>query len=93
MAYKDLKPLTNEEGDVRELTEEDMSWFVAVSDFPDQGSAHQFLRDRSAFFRDAEELGFEREAFLPFSPSKPGFVERASAAVMALSQHPKHAAE
>ena len=93
MAYKNLAPLSNEAGDVRELTDEDMSWFVAASDFPDQAAALQFLSDRNVFFRMAESLGFEREAFLSFAPNKPGFVERASNAVDALSQQTKHAAE
>ncbi len=93
MAYKNLSPLTNEEGDVRELMSEDFSWFVSATDFTDQFAALQFLRDRNAFFRRAEKLGFEREAFLPFEPNKPGFVERATKAVDALSLHPKHAAE
>lgn len=93
MAHKNLPPLTNEDGDVRELTAEDFSWFVSVADFPDEASALQFLRDRSSFFREAEKIGFEREAFLPFAPTKPGFVERAQAAIETLAQRHKHAAE
>jgi hypothetical protein len=93
MAYKDLPPLTDADGECRELTAEDFFWAVKSQDFPNQVSVMQFLRDRSAFFHSAEKLGFEREAFLPFAPNKPGFVERATEAVNALSQHPKHAAE
>jgi hypothetical protein len=93
MAYKDLPPLTDPDGECRELTAEDFSWAVKSQDFSDQTSVMQFLRDRSTFFRMAEKLGFEREAFLPFAPNKPGFVERATDAVNALSQQSKHAAE
>ena len=92
MAYKNLEQLTNEAGDVRELTAEDFSWFVSAADFADHFAALQFVKDRNAFFRKAEELGFAREAFLSFEPNKPGFVERATMAADALSQS-KHAAE
>lgn len=93
MAYRDLPPLTDEDGECRELTAEDFLWAVRSQDFDGQDASLAFLHEREAFFKIAESLGIERETFLPFAPSKPGFIERATAAMDALAKFGKHAAE
>jgi hypothetical protein len=93
MAYKDCPPLTNDDGDVREMTDDDWVWFVRTEDFGDVVAVHQFLEKREVFLRDAEVVGLEREAFLPYEPSKPGFIERATAAIEKLANLRAHAAE
>jgi hypothetical protein len=93
MAYKDRPPLTNDDGDVREMTDDDWVWFVRTEDFGDVVAVHQFLEKREVFLRDAEVVGLEREAFLPYEPSKPGFIERATAAIEKLANLRAHAAE
>jgi hypothetical protein len=93
MAYKDRPPLTDADGEAREMTAEDFVWFVETSDFPDHDAAIAFLMRRAEIFRAAELAGFEREIFLPLAPSKPGFEDRVAEAFGAVLKTVKHAAE
>ena len=97
MAYKDLPPLTDADGEAREVTAEDLVWAVETSDFPDHNAALAFLMRRSEIFRAAEAAGLEREVFLPFAPSKPGFedrvVEAFGAVLNSVRDAVKHAAK
>ena len=93
MAYRERPPLTDAEGEVRGLTEEDFLWAVRSEDFGGHLGSASFLKDREAFFAMAEQLGMDREAFLSFAPSKPGFIERATEAMDALVKQVRHAAE
>lgn len=87
-------PLTNEDGDfVRDLSDEDMAWFVRTQDFPSWEAAHGFIEQREAFLEAAEAAGVPRETFLPFQPGKPGFEERARKAFLALPKAVGWAAE
>jgi hypothetical protein len=70
-------PLTNDDGDfIRELTDEDMPWFVRSQDCTSWEEAHEFLLRREDILEKAEALGIPREAFLSLDPGKPGFEER-----------------
>lgn len=97
MAHKDLPPLTDADGEVREITAEDFVWFVETSDFPNHDAAYAFMLRREELFRAAEAAGFERDIFLPFQPSKPGFEDRLRAVLETLLEATKsparHAAE
>ena len=97
MAYKDLPPLTDADGEAREVTAEDFVWAVETSDFPDHNAAIAFLMRREELFKVAEASGLERDVFLPFEPSKPGFEDRLRAALESLLEATKspvkHAAE
>jgi hypothetical protein len=93
MVYRDLKPLTDEDGEARELDADDFLWAVRSEDFGGAAGSAAFLIDREAFFTMAEKLGMDREAFLSFAPSKPGFIERATDAMDALVKQVRHAAE
>jgi hypothetical protein len=86
-------PMINDDGDVRDLTDAEYSWAVRDEDFGGVLGSLAFLKDREAFFAIAEKLGMEREAFLAFAPSKPGFIERATDAMDALVKQVRHAAE
>jgi hypothetical protein len=79
--------------DSPEWREDDFLWAVRGADFPDIAAVTDFLRAREAFLRQAEALGLARSALLPFEPTKPGFIERATAALAAIAEHGKHAAE
>ncbi len=76
-----------------EITEEQVLWAVRAIDFPDFNSSHAFLTEREAFLRDAEEAGIARAAFLSLDPNKPGFIQRATAALEAAARAGRHAAE
>lgn len=93
MVYRDRPPLTDAEGDVRELTDGDFVWAVRSEDFGGHLDSVVFLKNREHFFAIAEKLGMEREAFLSFAPSKPGFTERATAAMETIINQARHAAE
>ena len=97
MAYKDLPPLTDADGEAREATEEDFLWAVETSDFASHDEAYAFMLRREELFRAAELIGFERDIFLPFQPSKPGFEDRLRKVLETLleaTRSPaKHAAE
>lgn len=75
-----------------ELTDDFFLWAVRAQDFGgDHMASHAFLVSREAFFRSAEAAGMTRESFLPFAPTKPGFFERATAALEAVLDAMKHA--
>lgn len=93
MAYKDLPPLTDADGEAREATAEDFVWAVETSDFPDHHAAMSFLMRRDEIFHAAEAAGFEREIFLPLAPNKPGFEDRVAEAFGAVMKTLRHAAE
>jgi hypothetical protein len=76
-----------------EWTDQDELWSVKDADFGGVIGAVEFLRARKVFFDDARSVGLEREAFLAFKPSKPGFVERAQSALERLIKLRTHAAE
>ena len=86
-----------------ELTEEFFLWAVSAQDFDgDFMKSNAFLIKRTAFLEAAKAIGFEKEAFLPFQPNKPGFFERVAdmsekllAAIRAdaVEDFSKHAAE
>ncbi len=93
MAYKDRPPLTDRDGEVRELSDEDMLWLVNSADFGGFEAATIFLNNREALLSAAEAVGIAREVFLPFEPSKPGFEDRARQAFEAFLNATRHAAE
>ena len=70
-------PLTTDDGEVRNLAEDDLAWFVSRQDFVSDEEMRAFLERRSALVHAAEAAGIPRATFLPFEPSKPGFEERA----------------
>ena len=76
-----------------EITEEQMLWAVRAKDFPNFDASHTFLIDRETFLREAEAAGISRSAFLSLDPNKPGFIERATAALEAAARAGRHAAE
>ncbi|MEO6298961.1 MAG: hypothetical protein ABIV25_01130 [Paracoccaceae bacterium] len=88
-----LTPISNEEGDVRDLTDAEYLWIVSGKEHGGFDGVMAFLESRSRFLKSAEEAGFEREVFLSFEPTKPGFVERALAALDSLVKKARHAAE
>ena len=76
-----------------EITDEQWKWMVRGADFSGFEATHAFLRDREAFLDEAEAAGIPREAFLSLDPNKPGFIERATAALEAAARAGRHAAE
>jgi hypothetical protein len=90
---KKREPLTNEEGDVRELTADDFAWFMRNSDFADLAATTAFLEARERLLSQAEAEGFDRDLFLAFAPNKPGFEDRARRAIAAFKNSALHAAE
>jgi hypothetical protein len=86
-------PITNEDGEVRDLTDEEWLWAVRDEDFGGVFGSVAFLENRSKVLRDAEAQGFDRSLFLAFEPNKPGFEERAERAMQAFKDSAKHAAE
>jgi hypothetical protein len=77
-------PLTDDEGNVRELTDEDFVWGVRGPDFGGFDAAMAFLNRRTEILRAAEAFGMPEETFLGLDPSKPGFEARAAAALRAV---------
>jgi hypothetical protein len=84
MAIVPRPPMTDEDGEVRELTEEDFLWMVATRDFGGEDSVHAFLDRRSAILRAAEAFGMPEGTFLGLEPSKPGFERRVVEALRAV---------
>jgi hypothetical protein len=76
--------MTDEDGEVRELTDEDFLWMVETRDFGGFEGVHAFLDRRTAILRAAEAFGVPEEAFLGMAPSKPGFESRVVAALRAI---------
>jgi hypothetical protein len=89
-------PLIDDDGEARTPTAAEWQWFVHAPDFGSTEDVMAFLETRRAFLQAAEDAGFVRETFLPFDPNKPGFIERAEAALetlVARSRAARHAAE
>ena len=84
MAIVARPPMTDEDGEVRELTDEDFLWMVANRDFGGSDAVHAFLDRRSDILRAAEAFGVPEETFLGMEPSKPGFEGRVVAALRAI---------
>jgi hypothetical protein len=84
MAIVARPPLTDEAGDVRELTEEDALWAASGEDFGGFDGVIAFLNRRTEILRAAEAFGMPEETFLGLDPSKPGFEARAAAALRAV---------
>ncbi len=93
MAVRKREPLTNEEGDVRELTAEDFAWFVKNADFGTIEAVHDFLDRREEILETAETFGIDRDFFLAFDPNKPGFEDRVTEILGSIIKAAKHAAE
>jgi hypothetical protein len=77
-------PLTDDEGNVRELTDADFVWGVRAPDFGGFDGAMAFLNRRTEILRAAEAFGMPEETFLGLEPSKPGFERRVVEALRAL---------
>jgi hypothetical protein len=76
--------MTDEDGEARELTEEDFLWMVRTRDFGGEDGVHAFLDRRSAILRAAEAFGMPEETFLGLEPSRPGFEGRVVGALRAV---------
>ena len=87
------RPLSDAEGNVRELDAEDFAWFVSVADFPSEDEMRAFLLRRSAILSAAERAGIPRSAFLGLEPSRPDFERRVREAFGAVLSLPALAAE
>lgn len=88
------KPLIDEDGEARTPTAEEWAWSVKTQDFDgDTFKVVEFLRRRAEFLRDVEARGMDRSIFLPLSPGKPGFLERAAEMLEDLAKSARHAAE
>ena len=74
------KPPGVADNDSPEWSEADFAWSVNNADFGGFAGAMAFLRHREEILRAAEAVGIAREAFLPFTPSKPGFEARVAEA-------------
>lgn len=93
MTIRKRRPLTDAEGNVRTPTKEEWLWFARNEEFDGFDAVIAFLTEREAFLEEAEALGIDRSAFLPFDPTRPGFIERARGALEALLERTRHAAE
>lgn len=93
MAIRKRRPLTDAEGNARTPTKEEWLWFARDEEFPDFDAVIAFLTEREVFLEQAEELGIDRSAFLPFDPTRPGFIDRARSALERLLERTRHAAE
>jgi hypothetical protein len=85
--------VVDDEGEARELTDEDFVWMVRAEDFGGFIEANAFLDRREEILRAAEQAGIPREAFLELEPSKPGFEDRVAAAIRAFAKNAGLAAE
>ena len=94
MARRKHNPLIDEDGEARTPTAEEWAWSVKTQDFGgDTFQVLAFLKRRAEFLHDAEARGIDRAAFLPLSPGKPGFLERAAEMLEGLAKSARHAAE
>jgi hypothetical protein len=84
MRLSSRPPVVDDDGEARELTDEDFLWMVRAQDFGGFLEANGFLDRRSAILRAAEEFGVPEEAFLEMQPSKPGFERRVVEALRAV---------
>lgn len=94
MARRKYTPLIDEDGEARTPTAEEWAWSVRTEDFDgDTFKVVAFLRRRAEFLNDVEVRGIDRSIFLPLSPGKPGFLERAADFLEDLAKSARHAAE
>ena len=93
MAKTARTPVINEHDEVRDLTADERLWVVRNSDFESFEAAMAFIDSRKDFLDVAESMGLARGIFAAFQPSKPGFVERAVAAMESVLKKIRHAAE
>ena len=93
MEHRARRPLIDADGEARLPTKEEWKWAVSATDFPDFMSAARFVEERTLFLHAAEQAGIARASFLSFEPNKPGFIERATAALEAAARTGRHAAE
>lgn len=77
-ALKDLPPLAEGDRGRFDLAEAGAVW---------TSQRQVMITETESFLRRAEALGFDRAAFRPFAPTRPGFVSRAMAAVTVLARH------
>ena len=84
MAIVPRPPLTDDDGEARELTEEDFLWMASGKDFGGFDGVMAFLDRRTAILRAAEAFGMPEETFLGLDPSKPGFEGRVVEALRAV---------
>jgi hypothetical protein len=77
-------PLTDEDGDAREITEDDLPWMASGKDFGGFEGVMAFLDRRTEILRAAEAFGMPEEMFLGLEPSKPGFEGRVVEALRAV---------
>jgi hypothetical protein len=84
MAIVARPPLTDEAGDTREITEEDLLWMASAKDFGGFDGVVAFLNRRTDILRAAEAFGMPEETFLGLEPSKPGFEGRVVEALRAV---------
>jgi hypothetical protein len=93
MKKRAATPMTDDEGEARPLTAAERKWTVFAGHFPDFETTMAFMTERETFLRAAEDAGVPRTAFLGLQPNKPGFIERATAAMLAIAKAGRHAAE
>ncbi len=93
MEQRPKRPLIDDDGEARSLTRQEAKWLVRATDFPDFDATAIFLEERELFLRAAAKAGIERKSFLSFDPNKPGFIERATAALETAARAGRHAAE
>lgn len=93
MGAKPKTPLIDDDGEARTPTAEEWRWAVRAKDFAGFEEMSQFMTARAEFLRSADALGIDRDVFFAFSPNKPGFIERATAAFDTLVKQNRHAAE
>lgn len=93
MEQRPKRPLIDDDGEARAPTKEEWKWAVSATDFPDFDATAVFVEERELFLRAAAKAGIARKSFLSFEPNKPGFIERATAALEAAARAGRHAAE
>jgi hypothetical protein len=76
-----------------EWTEDTFRWSVRADDFAGMADVHKFLNNRRDLLKVAEANGIEKDWFLPFEPSKPGFEDRVAKVFEAVLKATRHAAE
>jgi hypothetical protein len=94
MAQRKYTPLVDEDGEARTPNAEEWAWSARTEDFGgDTFKVLEFLKRRAEFLHDAEAQGIDRDVFLPLSPGKPGFLDRAAEMLEGLAKSARHAAE
>jgi hypothetical protein len=94
MARRKYTPLIDDDGEARTPTADEWAWSVRTEDFDgDTLKVVEFLKRRAEFLHNVEARGMDRAIFLPLSPGKPGFLERAAEMLEDLAKSARHAAE